>query len=753
MAKNVTLEAIIKLRDEFSSQIENIKKSIQNLEKTMKSSGKSAKPLAESLKHVNGNLKNVTKTGVEAFKKLEKSSAEAAHHTHAAWVATLAKLTGLFLAAREAFDMSKEAAQAQQAFQAFALTVQQRGKDVTKVFEEIKEASGGLVSNRDLVAAANQAIALGIPIEKLGKLMEVARYRARLFGTDVSQAFSDIVTGIGRLSPMILDNLGITVKLGEVYDEYAKKLNKTADQLTAQEQKQALLNAVLEQSEKTVKNFSRVHETAFEKFQKLQSTLENIQEEVGKALIPLFTEFAKLMNDTLPYFEKSIIGWRMIAATIKLALKDLQVLWVWAQDKFETSWDTISQILAQNTHQWRWQINQIKKDLADLNDIHNDINWDELTKDLPQLKLKAEVSEISISPATAQTMRSIMSAIDEVTLPDLEKQKREWDKWKEDLLKQAREAGLATGLLQIRLDEIVQKKKAEIEEKYRRQKLQKDVQVQTQIAEAALQQMQKVLEYQNQLGEIDKKGYLQKKLEILKERLQVLQWQYKHTFDPVQAQMVANKIADVNGQLEVTRKKLEDLHVTLGDAITRGLKDAHNQLKVTMDDWRELGSNTAMSLRDAFSDFFFDAMRGKLKSLETYFKSFAQTVMRYIADILAKMAAMKILESFGTKLPTVHTGGLVTAQGIKRFHDGGLVTRSDEVPAILQVGEVVLSRNQVAALAQSRPKVIINVENKTGVPFEFDVARAQRTRENEIINVVIRRLQIDPNFKQLVRGG
>lgn len=43
-----------------------------------------------------------------------------------------------------------------------------------------------------------------------------------------------------------------------------------------------------------------------------------------------------------------------------------------------------------------------------------------------------------------------------------------------------------------------------------------------------------------------------------------------------------------------------------------------------------------------------------------------------------------------------HDGGMVTANGIKRFHNGGLA--SDEVPAVLQQGEFVLSRSAVQSI-------------------------------------------------------
>lgn len=91
-------------------------------------------------------------------------------------------------------------------------------------------------------------------------------------------------------------------------------------------------------------------------------------------------------------------------------------------------------------------------------------------------------------------------------------------------------------------------------------------------------------------------------------------------------------------------------------------------------------------------------------------------------------------------LQRVHTGGYVSPSGsIQRFHEGGMVggLRSDEVPAILQTGEVVLSRQQVAALggalSSSQPKpssaatsVDITVNNPTAEPASTSISRTMR---------------------------
>ena len=66
--------------------------------------------------------------------------------------------------------------------------------------------------------------------------------------------------------------------------------------------------------------------------------------------------------------------------------------------------------------------------------------------------------------------------------------------------------------------------------------------------------------------------------------------------------------------------------------------------------------------------------------------------------------------------------GLVATQTATSFHDGGVVggpggqggLRADEVPAILQTGELVLSRDQVAALRGDKQGgvLVINVDNQ-----------------------------------------
>jgi len=150
-----------------------------------------------------------------------------------------------------------------------------------------------------------------------------------------------------------------------------------------------------------------------------------------------------------------------------------------------------------------------------------------------------------------------------------------------------------------------------------------------------------------------------------------------------------------------------------------------------------LAEGIAKSMESSFQTFFFDAMTGELDSFEDYMRSFTNSILKMISDIMAKMLMMSILESsFGQAVGNffktgnwvwpssgnvfdytgpvnrvgsgqefagvAHTGGIVGSTRFDkravpsslfnfapRLHNG---LRSDEFPAILQKGETVLPK-------------------------------------------------------------
>lgn len=178
-----------------------------------------------------------------AFDKIKSSL-----HQYAAayWLATEA-----FNAGREVFEFAREGAQFQRMVDTGKKVAEFYGTSMDKIVQETSMASMHTVSDYDLILGASQGMMFGVRAnsDQFGKLMEVAALRGRAFGISTSKAYSDILRGIGRLSPLILDNIGITINASQTYEDYAAGIGKAADELSPMEKRQALFNRVLEEGE------------------------------------------------------------------------------------------------------------------------------------------------------------------------------------------------------------------------------------------------------------------------------------------------------------------------------------------------------------------------------------------------------------------------------------------------------------------------------------------------------------------------
>jgi len=162
--------------------------------------------------------------------------------------ATAAPLAAALGTVKKVLDFSHEGAQIQRLSDTSSALARSMGMDMGHIMDSVRTASLGMVSDYDIMQASSRAMMLGVgnSAEQLGQLMEVAAIRGRAMGISTTQAFNDIITGIGRMSPQILDNLGIITGGQKTFDAYAESIGKTAEALTDAEKKQALINKAIE---------------------------------------------------------------------------------------------------------------------------------------------------------------------------------------------------------------------------------------------------------------------------------------------------------------------------------------------------------------------------------------------------------------------------------------------------------------------------------------------------------------------------
>jgi hypothetical protein len=183
----------------------------------------------------------------------------------------------------ELWAAGKEGAAVNQMNESFDGLIEKVGASTT-LLEELRRASGHTVDNMTLMSSTATLLAgtTGELAKELAgatpELLEIAKAAQKLNPTlgDTTFLYDSIATGIKRASPMILDNLGLTIKIGEANEKYAAKLGKAVDALTAEEQKMALLQETLRAGQVLIGQAGGNADSATDSFARMEAATKNL---------------------------------------------------------------------------------------------------------------------------------------------------------------------------------------------------------------------------------------------------------------------------------------------------------------------------------------------------------------------------------------------------------------------------------------------------------------------------------------------
>ena len=144
--------------------------------------------------------------------------------------------------------------------------------------QTLRDATKGTVSDIELMKAAVKAKDFRIPLEDLGKYLSFAQLKAQQTGQELDYMVDSIVTGLGRQSPQILDNLGLSAA------EISEKTKETGD----------FMKGVASIVEKNLAQAGETYISAADRAAQRTVDLENAQLSLGKALVPIKEEFTDI---------------------------------------------------------------------------------------------------------------------------------------------------------------------------------------------------------------------------------------------------------------------------------------------------------------------------------------------------------------------------------------------------------------------------------------------------------------------------
>ena len=169
----------------------------------------------------------------------------------------------------EMADMVKQGVEMAKAGEGVRIAFERLGNG--QILDGLREATHGTVTDIELMKAAVKFNDFKLPIEELGTMLAFAQQKAKDTGQSVDYMVDSIVTGLGRKSLMILDNLGLSAT------EIRERMKETGDMTKA-------VGAIIRDQ---MKNAGDYVETAADRAAQANVSLQNKMEELGRKFAPI----------------------------------------------------------------------------------------------------------------------------------------------------------------------------------------------------------------------------------------------------------------------------------------------------------------------------------------------------------------------------------------------------------------------------------------------------------------------------------
>ncbi len=205
------------------------------------------------------------------------------------------------LGVRQLSQFGKQAAQVESLTTAFT-SLTGGSTNASIALDRLQEATNNTMSQMELFKQANNAMVLGVSrnSQEMAELFDMAQRLGRALGRDTASSVESLVTGIGRQSRLMLDNIGIIVKAEQAYKTYALQLGKSEKSLTNQERRQAFLNATLVSARMKLKSLGKETLTAQDSYDQLGTSISDLGVEIGKlvndSIIPAMKATTEFIN-------------------------------------------------------------------------------------------------------------------------------------------------------------------------------------------------------------------------------------------------------------------------------------------------------------------------------------------------------------------------------------------------------------------------------------------------------------------------
>lgn len=211
-------------------------------------------------------------------------------------------IAGAFVT-KEIIDCTKEAEKYQNALTGLQSIMDGQGKSFSKAQKFIKSyTEDGLIPQTEAITAYKNLALRGYDTSQIEKVMvalkDAATY-SRQSSYTLGEAVETASEGLKNENSILVDNAGVTKNVAKMWDEYAKSIGKTRNNLTQQEKIQAEVNGILEETKFQTGDAEKYTNSYSGMIARLSASFTTLKQTLGSAFIQIFQAVLPIIQSVL----------------------------------------------------------------------------------------------------------------------------------------------------------------------------------------------------------------------------------------------------------------------------------------------------------------------------------------------------------------------------------------------------------------------------------------------------------------------
>lgn len=182
----------------------------------------------------------------------------------------------------------------------------QFGYSTGQINEQVKAVKEYGIQTDVAQNLTSQFIRYQLDLSKAGDLARVAQDTAVVSMASSSETLQRLLYGIQTYNTEVLRTAGLNVSMQTAFDNFAKTLGKTTEQLSQTEKQQAVLNAILEEGARNAGIYEAAMEAPGKQLRSFERDMYELTLVMGEPFLEAFGEFVGMLRDTAKAFRAAI---------------------------------------------------------------------------------------------------------------------------------------------------------------------------------------------------------------------------------------------------------------------------------------------------------------------------------------------------------------------------------------------------------------------------------------------------------------